>query len=284
MAITIEDLSPTALPSRTHVVPAMKDGITVKLTVGQILDLVIDAAPGALDTLNELAAALGDDPNFAATTAALIAAKLDKSGGNALDLTLSPSAAPTKKLAFSLAAITAGQTRTITMPDTDVDLKKVGINAMAAQIATGVETALSFPSIPAGVKRITVSFVNFSTNGTSNPVVQLGTSGGYAATGYVGSASNVTGSSVTSSNLSAGFRTQNSVIAATTFQGQMIITRVAGNSWACVSTVGSSDTTATGLCGGYIALVGELDRLRMTTEGGSNTIDNGSIVNVLYEF
>ena len=28
---------------------------------------LIDAAPGALDTLNELAAALGDDPNFAAT-------------------------------------------------------------------------------------------------------------------------------------------------------------------------------------------------------------------------
>lgn len=33
---------------------------------------VIDAAPEALDTLNELAAALGDDPNFAATIAAQI--------------------------------------------------------------------------------------------------------------------------------------------------------------------------------------------------------------------
>jgi hypothetical protein len=35
---------------------------------------VIDSAPGALDTLNELAAALGDDANYAATTAATIAA------------------------------------------------------------------------------------------------------------------------------------------------------------------------------------------------------------------
>lgn len=36
---------------------------------------LVDAAPGTLDTLNELAAALGDDPNFATTTANAIAAK-----------------------------------------------------------------------------------------------------------------------------------------------------------------------------------------------------------------
>lgn len=32
-----------------------------------ITGLIVDAAPGTMDTLNELAAALGDDPNFAAT-------------------------------------------------------------------------------------------------------------------------------------------------------------------------------------------------------------------------
>lgn len=31
------------------------------------VQLIVDAAPSALDTLNELAAALGDDPNFSAT-------------------------------------------------------------------------------------------------------------------------------------------------------------------------------------------------------------------------
>ena len=41
------------------------------------INAVIDAAPGALDTLNELAAALGDDPNFATTVTNLIAAKVD---------------------------------------------------------------------------------------------------------------------------------------------------------------------------------------------------------------
>jgi len=40
---------------------------------------IIDGAPAALDTLNELAAALADDANFAATVTASLALKLDKS-------------------------------------------------------------------------------------------------------------------------------------------------------------------------------------------------------------
>jgi hypothetical protein len=36
---------------------------------------LVDSSPGTLDTLNELAAALGDDPNFAATISAAIAAR-----------------------------------------------------------------------------------------------------------------------------------------------------------------------------------------------------------------
>ena len=42
---------------------------------------VVDSAPATLDTLNELAAALGDDANYATTTANSIGTKLPKSGG-----------------------------------------------------------------------------------------------------------------------------------------------------------------------------------------------------------
>jgi microcystin-dependent protein len=42
---------------------------------------VIDTAPGTLDTLNELAAALGDDPNFATTITNLIAEKMSNVPG-----------------------------------------------------------------------------------------------------------------------------------------------------------------------------------------------------------
>ncbi len=43
--------------------------------VAAAIAAVVDAAPGTLDTLNELAAALGDDPNFATTITASIGAK-----------------------------------------------------------------------------------------------------------------------------------------------------------------------------------------------------------------
>ena len=42
---------------------------------------LVDSAPGTLDTLNELASALGDDPNFATTTTNSIATKLPLAGG-----------------------------------------------------------------------------------------------------------------------------------------------------------------------------------------------------------
>ena len=42
---------------------------------------VVDSAPGTLDTLNELAAALGDDANYATTTTNAIATKLALAGG-----------------------------------------------------------------------------------------------------------------------------------------------------------------------------------------------------------
>lgn len=42
---------------------------------------LVDSAPGTLDTLNELAAALGDDPNFSTTITNSIATKLSLNGG-----------------------------------------------------------------------------------------------------------------------------------------------------------------------------------------------------------
>lgn len=42
---------------------------------------LVDGAPGALDTLNELAAALGDDANYAATITTALGTKLPLSGG-----------------------------------------------------------------------------------------------------------------------------------------------------------------------------------------------------------
>ena len=45
------------------------------------IDAIVDSSPGTLDTLNELAAALGDDANFSTTVTNSIAAKLPLAGG-----------------------------------------------------------------------------------------------------------------------------------------------------------------------------------------------------------
>jgi len=56
------------------------DAATKDYVDTQVTNLV-DAAPGALDTLNELAAALGDDANFSTTITNSLATKLSLSGG-----------------------------------------------------------------------------------------------------------------------------------------------------------------------------------------------------------
>ncbi len=67
------------------------DGATQSYVTTSISNLV-DSAPGTLDTLNELAAALGDDPNFATTITTSIGNKLPLSGGTMSGKVTFPSA------------------------------------------------------------------------------------------------------------------------------------------------------------------------------------------------
>jgi hypothetical protein len=61
--------------------PTATTDATTKLYVDTSIANLIDSSPGTLDTLNELAAALGDDPNFATTIANSVATKLPLAGG-----------------------------------------------------------------------------------------------------------------------------------------------------------------------------------------------------------
>ena len=64
-------------------------GNTVTDRIASAVAGLVDSAPAALDTLNELAAALGDDANFATTVATDIGTKVSKSGDTMTgDLTL----------------------------------------------------------------------------------------------------------------------------------------------------------------------------------------------------
>lgn len=63
-----------ALGSAYAAGPSSSD-VSAQITAA--VNSLVDAAPGTLDTLNELAAALGDDADFAATVTAALATKQD---------------------------------------------------------------------------------------------------------------------------------------------------------------------------------------------------------------
>lgn len=59
-------------------------GLATETYVSTAIADMVDSAPETLNTLNELASALGDDPNFATTVATQIGGKVDKVNGKGL--------------------------------------------------------------------------------------------------------------------------------------------------------------------------------------------------------
>ncbi len=83
--IAASSLAPKASPTFTGAPAAPTASLGTNTTqiattafVKAAVDALLDSAPGALDTLNELAAALGDDPDFATTVTNALAAKAAK--------------------------------------------------------------------------------------------------------------------------------------------------------------------------------------------------------------
>jgi hypothetical protein len=140
-------------------------------------------------------------------------------------------------------------------------------------------TSVDFTSIPSWVKRVTVMLSGISTNGTSNPLIQLGDSGGIENTGYLGVAVNYAGSGA--SNSTTGFAIA-SAAAANLLSGHIVLTNISGNIWIASGMLGTSNTPFAAYTTGNKALSATLDRVRITTVNGTDTFDAGSI-NILYE-
>jgi hypothetical protein len=78
--------------SATYILQTSQQSI-INTASAAAVTAVLDGAPGALDTLNELAAALNDDSSFATTVTNSLAAKLDASSASATYLTQSNASA-----------------------------------------------------------------------------------------------------------------------------------------------------------------------------------------------
>jgi len=150
---------------------------------------------------------------------------------------------------------------------------------LGTEQATTSGTSIDFTGIPAGAKRITIMFKGVSTSGFDDLLIQLGDSGGVENAGY--SAVSFQGVAV---SFTTGFGLQVGA-AGNVHNGAITLTleNAAAFSW-CASGVVAYDVSTTGVItmGGSKSLSAELDRIRITTVGGTETFDAGAI-NISYE-
>jgi len=150
-------------------------------------------------------------------------------------------------------------------------------------VASTSGTSIDFTGIPSWVKRITVMFAGVSTNGTSRTIIQLGDSGGFETTGYLG-ASTVAGSATPASTAFTDGFGINFFAAGNLVHGSMVISLLdaSANTWVNSHVFGLSDGAFIVTGGASKSLSAALTQIRITTQAGTNTFDAGTI-NIIYE-
>lgn len=229
------------------------------------------ASPGAIGSAT---------PNTGAFTT-LTATTLNATTLNATGVTTPLALKGTTSGTVSLAVPAVAGTNTITLPSGSGTVTVNGLNSnivSGTAVASTSGTSIDFTGIPSWVKRITIMLAGVSTNGSSIPIVQLGTSSGIETTGYVSAIMDVTAISNLYTN---GFPCIYTNTPTANFLGKITIDLLANNTWvAGILTMRDAPSTYVGE--GTKTTAATLDRVRITTVNGTDTFDAGSI-NILYE-
>jgi len=204
--------------------------------------------------------------------------------------TLNVSSLGAKNVFYKGSACTGGELVTgvpsvVEYDGTQFNLLSDGMVLTAAEQTTTSGTSIDFTGIPPWVREIKLSFVGVSTNGTSRLMVQIGDSGGIETSGYLSGAASVGDAVATAATTStAGFILSGAVNdTAIIWHGVITLARVdsGGLKWAESHNLGRSDGAAASFGGGSKSLSAALDRVRVTTVGGTDAFDAGSM-NILY--
>jgi len=146
-------------------------------------------------------------------------------------------------------------------------------------VASTSGTSIDFTGIPSTAKRVTVMFNGVSTNGSSVLTIRLGTVSGVVATGYGGT---YWQSNATNGAISTGFTIGGSNATTIFCHGVAQFVLLESNTWAGNVNLGRVGGIDFVLVGGSVALGGVLDRVRITTNNGTDVFDAGSI-NIMWE-
>lgn len=154
---------------------------------------------------------------------------------------------------------------------------------LGTPVATTSGTSIDFTGIPSGVKQVIVSFNKVSTSGTSIKLIQIGDSGGIETTDYFSESTSLRNATVQTSAGITGYSI-NSILAYEELSGSITFTlqNSTTNTWASFGVLSNTSTSNdTFTTAGIKSLSAVLDRIRITTSGGTDTFDLGE-VNIAY--
>lgn len=164
-----------------------------------------------------------------------------------------------------------------------------GATMKAAQIQLGTAitasgSAIDFTGIPAWANRVVISVLAVSTNGTSIPVIRLGTSSGIESAGYSCNSANISGSTQSSNRFTDAVATLYNVAVLTSvaINGSIVLQRVLGNKWTASGCLHRDDGNVSMWTAGAKALPSALTQVRLTTQSGTDVFDAGE-VNISWE-
>lgn len=142
-------------------------------------------------------------------------------------------------------------------------------------------TFIDFTGIPSWARRVTVMLNGVSTNGSSTILIQVG-SGSVQTTGYNGVGVGFAGVGIASNGYTTGFGLEDGSDPSFARHGTFVLTHTgSGNAWVAMGNLFRA-TNSGGMTAGGVSLSGALDRVRLTTLGGVDTFDAGS-VNIVWE-
>jgi hypothetical protein len=149
-------------------------------------------------------------------------------------------------------------------------------------------TTIDFTGLPAWMKRITVMFNGVSTNGTSFYAVRVRVGGSPVSTNYSGAVGSIYETENIAINSSSSEIPIQAIapVAGSSMTGVLTLSKMneTGPVWAYSGTmyIPGGAVSLMSYIAGIVTLSGAVDGIQITTTGGANTFDAGTI-NILYE-
>ena len=275
----------TATAAQTTFTVAYTVGYVEVFVNGVLLNASDYTASNGTSVVLSVACNSGDIVETIAFTTFNVANTVSSFSGGSTGLTPSSATTGAVSLAGTLAVANGGTGLTTAgsagqVLTTDGTTLSYGSSIVSGtSVATTSGTAVTFTSIPSWVKRITMVFNGVSTNGSSYPVLRIG-SGSVDSTSYV-SSSTVTYGPYLASITSTSSYVIYTDVAANALSGSIELNNVSGNIWIASGVFSLYAANGMVILGGTHTISGTLDRVQLTTINGTDTFDAGS-VNILY--